>query len=381
MPKPEIEIFLADQGFVPPTFDKDDPRFIEKLDALKLYMLSKQMTFEDLTQRFPAMNNTFSKTETQQKMTYEQAANNQEEQLRLFMEYDPRVQLIANSKHGQPVALLLRPSAPPQSVASNIDDSYQDFYAQQKKKRKPIERSPTESSSSTSSSKSSRLHKTNSRRRKRRRHSLSTSSSNRSSRSRSPRRDKHHKRHHHHQHRHRDGEFRKEMAKIVGVHRASQFDPNKMEPRDSWRMSAEQNRWRYENLWSTSEPAEIQPNETSHAYADCSRAVALAESALIAQIHHIITNQTPSRYLIDAYFMCLAAGARLRSIRFAHPSQEQSRNQASSNLRSAPAQFPPARDNGQCYGRRNNYRERGHRQPNDNQRAQNNEKRAEQNPQ
>ncbi|KAA6356401.1 MAG: hypothetical protein EZS28_048071, partial [Streblomastix strix] len=27
MPKPEIEAFLADQGFVPPTFDKDDHQF------------------------------------------------------------------------------------------------------------------------------------------------------------------------------------------------------------------------------------------------------------------------------------------------------------------------------------------------------------------
>ncbi|KAA6397520.1 MAG: hypothetical protein EZS28_006949, partial [Streblomastix strix] len=69
----------ADQGFVPPTFDKDDPRFIEKLDALKLYMLSKQMKYEDLTQRFPAMISTFSKPETQQKMTYAQVANSQEE--------------------------------------------------------------------------------------------------------------------------------------------------------------------------------------------------------------------------------------------------------------------------------------------------------------
>ncbi|KAA6355145.1 MAG: hypothetical protein EZS28_049328 [Streblomastix strix] len=129
------------------------------------------------------------------------------------------------------------------------------------------------------------------------------------------------------------------MAKIVGVHRASQFDPNKMEPRDSWRRSAEQNRWRYENLWSTSEPAEIQPNETSHVYADCARAVALAESALIAQIHHIIPNQPPSRYLIDAYLMCLTAGARLRSIRFAHPSQGQSRNQGPGNYRPAQLRF------------------------------------------
>ncbi|KAA6384908.1 MAG: hypothetical protein EZS28_019562, partial [Streblomastix strix] len=81
MPKPEIEAFLADQGFVPPTFDKDDPHFIEKLDVLKIYVIGKQMAFEDLTQRFPAMNNTFSKTDTQQKMTYAQVANRQEEQV------------------------------------------------------------------------------------------------------------------------------------------------------------------------------------------------------------------------------------------------------------------------------------------------------------
>ncbi|KAA6403401.1 MAG: hypothetical protein EZS28_001083, partial [Streblomastix strix] len=156
MLKPEIEAFLADQGFVPPTFDKDDPRFIEKLDALKLYMLSKQKAFEDLTQRFPAMNNTFSKSDTQQKMTYAQVANSKEEQLRFIIEHGPRAQLIANSKPGQPVALLPRPSAPPSSVTSSIDDSDQDFYTHHKKKRKRIERSPSESSSSTSSSRSSR---------------------------------------------------------------------------------------------------------------------------------------------------------------------------------------------------------------------------------
>ncbi|KAA6363633.1 MAG: hypothetical protein EZS28_040841 [Streblomastix strix] len=171
------------------------------------------------------------------------------------------------------------------------------------------------------------------------------------------------------------------MAKIVGVHRPSQFDPNKIEPRESWRRSAEQNRWRYENLWSTSEPAEIQPNEMSHAYADCARAVSLAESALIAQIHHIIPDQPPSRYLIDAYLMCLTAGARLRSIRFVHPTQGQSSYQASSNYRAAPAQGPPTYENAPYYGRRNNHRERGHKQPNDNQRAQNRDRRVEQNPQ
>ncbi|KAA6373082.1 MAG: hypothetical protein EZS28_031393, partial [Streblomastix strix] len=197
MPKPEIEAFLADQGFVPPTFDKDDPRFIEKLDALKLYMVSKQMAFEDLTQRFPAMNNTFSKSETQQKMAYAQAANSQEEQLRFFMVHGPRAQLIANSKPGQPVALLPRPSAPPSSVTSSSDYSDQDFSTHHKKKRKRTERSPSESSSCSSSSKSSRHHKTHSKRRKRMRHSVSTSSSSRSSRSRSPRKDSHHRRHHH----------------------------------------------------------------------------------------------------------------------------------------------------------------------------------------
>ncbi|KAA6383595.1 MAG: hypothetical protein EZS28_020880 [Streblomastix strix] len=103
---------------------------------------------------------------------------------------------------------------------------------------------------------------------------------------------------------------------------------------------------------------DIQPNETQHAYADCSRAVALQESALIAEIQYIIPDQPSSRYLIDAYFMCLTAGVRQKSIRSAHSSQGQSRNQASSNYRSALAQFPPAHDIGQYYGRRDNYRER-----------------------
>ncbi|KAA6358497.1 MAG: hypothetical protein EZS28_045976 [Streblomastix strix] len=135
--------------------------------------------------------------------------------------------------------------------------------------------------------------------------------------------------------------------------------------------------------WNRETPggAEIQPNETSHAYADCAKAVSLAECAQIAEIHRIITDKPPSRYLIDAYLMCLTAGARQRSIRFAHPSKGQSMNQASSNFRSDPAQFPPAHENSQYYGRRNNYRERGHKQLNDNQRAQNRERRAEQNPQ
>ncbi|KAA6371110.1 MAG: hypothetical protein EZS28_033364 [Streblomastix strix] len=349
MPKPEIEAFLADQGFVPPTFDKDDPHFIEKLDALKIFMVGKQMAFEDLGQSFPAMNNTFSKTDTQQKMTNAQIANSKEEQMRFFMDHGPRACLVANSKFGRPTALLPLPSAPPVSTASSIEDSDLDFHAQQKMKRKRVERSLSESSSSISSSKSSRHHRTHSKRRKRRRHSASTSNSSRSTRSGSPRRDRHHNRHNHHQRHHRDVEFRKEMAKIVGVHKPCQFEPNKIEPRESWRRSAEQNRWRNENLWSTSEPAEIQPNEMSHAYADCARAVSLAESALIAQIHHIIPDQPPSRYLIDAYLMYLTAGARLRSTRFAHPTQRQSRYLASGNYRSASAQGPSTYENAPHY--------------------------------
>ncbi|KAA6396730.1 MAG: hypothetical protein EZS28_007743 [Streblomastix strix] len=73
-----------------------------------------------------------------------------------------------------------------------------------------------------------------------------------------------------------------------------------MESRYFWRRLAEQNRWRQENQWSTSKPAELQPTESSHVYIDCAKAVSLAESALIAEIHHIILDQPPSRYLIDA---------------------------------------------------------------------------------
>ncbi|KAA6398995.1 MAG: hypothetical protein EZS28_005481 [Streblomastix strix] len=122
-------------------------RFMERLNAHKLYILSKQMAYEDRIQRFPAINNTFSKTETQQKMTYAHAANSQEKQLRFFMVHGPGAQLIANSKSGQPVALLPRPSAPLSSSASNIDDSDQDLPAQQKKKNKRTEKSFSESSS------------------------------------------------------------------------------------------------------------------------------------------------------------------------------------------------------------------------------------------
>ncbi|KAA6354089.1 MAG: hypothetical protein EZS28_050384, partial [Streblomastix strix] len=118
MRKPEIDASLADQGFVPPIFDKNDPHFMQKQEALNLNMLSKQMTFEDLIQRFPAINNTFSKSEAQQKMNYAQMPNSQEERVMIFMGRSPRAWFIANSKLGQFIALLQRPSAPPMSSAS-----------------------------------------------------------------------------------------------------------------------------------------------------------------------------------------------------------------------------------------------------------------------
>ncbi|KAA6371419.1 MAG: hypothetical protein EZS28_033054 [Streblomastix strix] len=119
-PRHEIEAFLADQGFAPLIFDKDDPCFIEKLDTLKLYVLSKQMAYEDLTQKFPAMINIYLKTDMQQKMTYAQVAKSQEEELRFYMGRSPKAQLIANSKMERPAALLPGPSAPPQSTVSTL---------------------------------------------------------------------------------------------------------------------------------------------------------------------------------------------------------------------------------------------------------------------
>ncbi|KAA6397162.1 MAG: hypothetical protein EZS28_007313 [Streblomastix strix] len=101
-------------------------------------------------------------------------------------------------------------------------------------------------------------------------------------------------------------------------------------------MSAELNRWRYENLWSTLELAEMQSSESSHVYDDCDRAVSLVERTLIAEINHIIPDQPPSRYQIEAYI----------------------ENQTLANYRSTPAQLPPARDNGPIYVRGNNYREK-----------------------
>ncbi|KAA6364035.1 MAG: hypothetical protein EZS28_040437 [Streblomastix strix] len=119
--------------------------------------------------------------------------------------------------------------------------------------------------------------------------------------------------------------------------------------------------------------------ENRYTYSDCARAVSLAESVLIALIHYIMIDQPPSRNLIDAYLMCLTAGARLRSIHFAHSTQGLNKNQALANYISALAKFLPIHDNALNNGRRKNHRKRGHSQSNDNQRAQNCERRAEKN--
>ncbi|KAA6354988.1 MAG: hypothetical protein EZS28_049485 [Streblomastix strix] len=86
------------------------------------------------------MNDTFSKIETHQKMTYAQVSNCQEEQLRFYMKHGPKAWLIANGKMAGPVALLSLPSAQPSSGASSIDDSNQDLLTQQKKKHKRTEK-------------------------------------------------------------------------------------------------------------------------------------------------------------------------------------------------------------------------------------------------
>ncbi|KAA6361956.1 MAG: hypothetical protein EZS28_042518 [Streblomastix strix] len=62
----------------------------------------------------------------------------------------------------------------------------------------------------------------------------------------------------------------------------------------SWRNSAKQSGLRFENLWSTLDPTEIQPSESSQAYAYCTRVVQLAQSALIADIRQIVPDQLPS---------------------------------------------------------------------------------------
>ncbi|KAA6401697.1 MAG: hypothetical protein EZS28_002782 [Streblomastix strix] len=209
--------------------------------------------------------------------------------------------------------------------------------------------------------------------------SIATQNSNKQSLFSSSRRDILHNRHQHHQHRHIDGEIRKEIVKIVGVLWPSKFDPNKMEPKDCWRRSAELKKWQYKNLLSISESREMQSSESSHVYADCARAVSLAESMLIAEIHQIIPNYQSSRYQIDACLMCPTAGACLRSIHYAYSTQGQTRNQAQVNYRSTKSQSPSAHDNVMYYSRCDNYIEKGRRQTNDNQRASNCERRVEKN--
>ncbi|KAA6372638.1 MAG: hypothetical protein EZS28_031835 [Streblomastix strix] len=129
------------------------------------------------------------------------------------------------------------------------------------------------------------------------------------------------------------------MAKIVGVQRQPAFDLDKIIPSDAWRRSAETNRWRYENLQFIQKPADMQPDEVLHICTECARAVSFAKCALIAEIHHLIPEEPPSRDLIDAYLMCLTAGARLRLIRLTQSAQEYNRNQALKNYRN-PTEFP-----------------------------------------
>ncbi|KAA6373251.1 MAG: hypothetical protein EZS28_031222, partial [Streblomastix strix] len=351
MPQPEIETFLADQGFVPPTFDKDEPHFIEKLDSFKIYMIGKQMTYVDLIRRFSAMKIAFSKKEMQQKMIYAQMADSQEEQMRFFMDHGPRASLIANSKFGRSTALLPLPSAPPASTASNIDDTDAGFHTQQKK-------SANEQKYSFQSLRVVLVAQGLVNIIKHIQEGASTG----------------------------DTVYqpptqviivaldhREETSSIVDIITTSTTTEmtnfgRKWPKWWEYKSLPKQIRWRYENLWSTTEPAVMQPSEASHAYVDCARAVLLEESALIAEIYHTKPDQPPSRYLIDAYLMCLTAGARLSSIRFVHLTQGQSRYQALINYRTAPAQGPSTYENAPYYGRRNNHRDRGHRQPNDNQR-------------
>ncbi|KAA6390272.1 MAG: hypothetical protein EZS28_014203 [Streblomastix strix] len=326
IPRLEIEAFLADQGLISPTFDKDEPRFIEKLDALKLYKLSKKMTFEDLSQRFPAMNNTFSKTETQQKMTYAQVANSQEEQLRFFMENSPKQQCIANGNFIWPAALLPLPSAPPSSATSSIDDSDSGFTHSRR-------RSVNEQKGTSLRLRAAQVAhcQVNTTERTKRRASAGGIVFQSRIRVDQVALD------------HLVGisiigdittiNVTTEMANF-GKKWPKQWEfiglPSLI--RTKWnldiqgRRSAEQNRWRYENQRSTSEPAEIQPSGFSHVYADCAGAVSLAESALICR------TEIKHRATIDQ-----------------------------------PAQISMAHDNGQYYGRRNNYREKRHKQLNDNQ--------------
>ncbi|KAA6397837.1 MAG: hypothetical protein EZS28_006634 [Streblomastix strix] len=181
-------------------------------------------------------------------MTYAQIANSQEEQMRFFMDHGPRACLIANNKFGRPTALLPLPSAPPVSTASSIGDSDSAIVA-----HGPVDIARSIQRGASAEDTENQLKFI------------------------------------------RDDAFWKEMARIVGVYRPSQFVSNKVEPRDSWSRSAELNRQRQVNLLSTSEPVEMQSIESSQVYIDCSRAVSLAGSALLDQILHTKPDQPASR--------------------------------------------------------------------------------------
>ncbi|KAA6356034.1 MAG: hypothetical protein EZS28_048439, partial [Streblomastix strix] len=252
MPKLEIQAFLADYGLVPPTFDKDDPHFIEKLDVLKIYMVGKQMAFEDLIKKFPAMNNTFSKTETQQKMTYAQVANIWDEQLRIFKDHGLKALHFENSNRKRSAnekkgASLSRRAAHvaqgPLDITGHIEggaSAGDTVYVP----RIRVDQVPLD-------------------------HHVGINIIT-------------------------DVSTIKTKTVMVNFER-------KWPKQQEYTGFPSQTRTR-RNLEILG-GAEKQPKVMSHAYADCARVVLLVESALIAEIHHIIPNYPPSRYLIDAYLI------------------------------------------------------------------------------
>ncbi|KAA6386266.1 MAG: hypothetical protein EZS28_018203 [Streblomastix strix] len=315
-PSPEIQAFLADQSFVPPTFDKDDPRFMAKLDGLKLYILSKQMAFVDIMQRFSAMNSIFSKPETQQKMTYAQVANTSLDSPQRYF------RVPVHSRRAQPqISMILTGT-----FTHNRNRRTNEYKVPFRSLRAAlvaqdlvdITRRTQEGASAGDTE---------------------------------------------YRHRIRVNQVALdhlgEICVIIDIATIN--------------IAIDMANFRRK------QPKQFGAQNFQHAYIYCARTITLAEGAIIAEIHHIILDQPPSRNLIEAYLMCLSAGAPLRQICISHSTQLQNRNQAMANFRSATAQSPCTHDNAPYYGRRNNCGERGHMQLNDNLRAQNRERRVEQN--
>ncbi|KAA6367337.1 MAG: hypothetical protein EZS28_037137, partial [Streblomastix strix] len=284
MPRPEIEAFYQIKILSRQSSTLMTTSFMDKLDAHKLYMYCMHAVFEDITKRFPAMKNTFSKNQKQQKMTYAQMANIKDGHLRFFMEHGSSAWFIAIHKPRQQTALQPRHSAPPSSAASSIDDLDQEFQAQQKKKRKRIERYFL--SLRVTLRVQGTVYIT-----KHVQGGTSVEDTEFQTRIQANLADLDH---------------REETGIIAGI-----TTINIAIEIDSWRKQAKQNRWRLENLWYTQESAEKQPSESSQIYADCTRAVSFVEYTLKSDIHLIISEQQSSRFLIDAYLMCQTAGARV----------------------------------------------------------------------